>query len=251
MGAVAIMIQTSLCPFPLVMKENVHGHLISLDLPVHPDPLIGLLTFPCYYGPHDKRTRATCIPHVHQRIRRGALVSDDYNATTRASDESTLTSNIRPWLAGVEKKAAVTDPQRSFHPYPPYTRCCRYRGTQSCIDGMYASKTFLSLFTPSLAKVCDFSGVPGAQDHDLVVDTLHNSGKIEVLSPQYGTWNRCDLKRYRQLMDDATPSLPSMHAYSDIEPCLVPLREKMLDSMNIVNAQKGEPPRKTHGPHQE
>ena len=46
-GAVAIMIHTSLCPSLPIMKEYVHGHLISVDLPVHPDPLIGLVTFAC------------------------------------------------------------------------------------------------------------------------------------------------------------------------------------------------------------
>ena len=76
-GGVAIVIHPSLCASLSVMKEYVHGHLILVDLPVNPDPLIGLVTFACYYGPHDKRTRATCIPHLHQIIRRGALVSGD------------------------------------------------------------------------------------------------------------------------------------------------------------------------------
>ena len=108
------------------MKEYVHGQLISVDLPVHLDPLTGLVTFACYYGPHHKRTGVACIPHLHQIIRRGALVSGDYNATTRASDASTLTSNIWPWLGGVEETAAMTDSLRILHPDPPYTRCCRY-----------------------------------------------------------------------------------------------------------------------------
>ena len=55
---VAIMIHTSLCPSLPAMKEYVHGHLISVDLPVHPDPLIGLVTFACYYDPHHKCTHA-------------------------------------------------------------------------------------------------------------------------------------------------------------------------------------------------
>ena len=98
----------------------------------------------------------------------------------------------------------MTDLLRIFHPDPPYTRCRRYRGTQSYIDKIYASKTFLSLFEPSSAKVCDFSGVPGAQDHDPVVVTLHDWGKIEVPPPRCGMWYRRDLKRYRHLMDEAT-----------------------------------------------
>ena len=49
-------------------------------------------------------------------------------------------------------------------------------------------------------------------------------------------------------MEEATPSLPSMHAYSDVEPCFAALREKMLDSMNQVNAENGEPPPKAHDP---
>ena len=119
------MIHTSLCRSLPVMKKYVHGHLISVDLPVHPDPLIGLVTFACYYGPHHKSTRAACIPHLHQMIRRAALVSGDYNAPKRASDASTLTSNIWPWLVGVEKTGAMTNLLRIFHPDPPYTRCGR------------------------------------------------------------------------------------------------------------------------------
>ena len=57
--------------------------------------------------------------------------------------------------------------------------------------------------------------------------------------------------RYRQLMDEATPSLRSAHACSDVEPCYATLTEKMLNSMNKVNAEKAEPPRKTHDTHQE
>ena len=41
------MIHTSLCPSLPDMKEYVHGHLISVDLPVHPDLLIRLVTFAC------------------------------------------------------------------------------------------------------------------------------------------------------------------------------------------------------------
>ena len=50
-------------------------------------------------------------------------------------------------------------------------------------------------------------------------------------------------------MDEVTPLVPSMHAYSDVEPCFLALREKMLDSMNKENAEKGEPRRQTHDPH--
>ena len=183
-GGVAIMIHTSLCPSLPNMKEYVHGHLMSVALPIRPDPLIGLLRFAGYYGPHDKRIRATCIPHLHQRSRQGALVSGDYNTTMGASNASTLNSNI--WL----------------------------------------SKTFLSFFRPSSAKVCNFSGVPGAQDHDPVVVTLQRWSTIEVAPPRCGMWNQRHLKRYRQLMDEATPLLPSMHAYSDVEPCYEALGEK-------------------------
>ena len=248
-GGVAIMIHTSLCPSLPVMKEYVHGHLISVDPPAHPDPLIGLVTFACYYGPHHKRTRAACIPHLHQILRRGPLLSGDYNATTGTSDASTLTSNIWPRLVGVEEMGAMTDLLRIFHPEPPYTRCRRYRGTQSY--RIYASKTFLLLFTPFSAKVCDSSGVPGAQDHDPVVVKLLDWLKKEVPPQRCGMWERRDLRRYRQLMDEATPSLPGAHTYSDVEPCYATLKEKMLDSMNKVNAEKGEPPRKTHYPPQE
>ena len=181
-----MMIQMSLCPSLPVMKEYVHGHLFLVDFPVHPDALIGLVTFACYYGPHHKRTGATCTPHLHKMIRRGALVSGDYNATTRASDAFTLTSNIWPWLVGVEITSTMTDLLRIFQPDPPYTRCRRYRGTQSYIDRIYDSKTFLSLFTPSSAKVCDFSDVPGAQNHDPVVVTLHDWGKKEAPPPRCG-----------------------------------------------------------------
>ena len=152
-GGVAIIVHTSLCPSPPDMQEYVHGHLISVDLPIHPDPLIGLITLACYYGPHDKRTRATCIPHLYNIIKRGALILGDYSATTRASNVSTLTSNIWPWLVGVEKTGAMTDLLGIFHPDPPFTGCRRYRGAQSYIDRIYASKAFLSFFTPSSAKV--------------------------------------------------------------------------------------------------
>ena len=77
-GSVAIMIQTSLCPSLPGMKEHVHGHLISVDLPVHPYHLIGFFTFACHYGPHDEWTRATCIPHPYQKVRQGVLVSGEY-----------------------------------------------------------------------------------------------------------------------------------------------------------------------------
>ena len=135
----------------------------------------------------------------------------------------------------------MTDLLRIFHRGPPYTRCRRYRGTQSYLDRIYASKTFLTLFTPSSAKVCNFSDATGAQDHDPVVVTLHNWGKKEVPPPRCGMWIRRVLKRYGQLMDEATPSQPCAHAYSEVEPCYAALKEKMIDSMNKVNAEKGEP----------
>ena len=53
--------------------------------------------------------------------------------------------------------------------------------------------------------------------------TLHDWGKIELLPPQCGMWNRHDVKRHRQLMEGATPSLPSMNAYNDVEPCYAAL----------------------------
>ena len=45
--------------------------------------------------------------------------------------------------------------------------------------------------------------------------------------------------------------LPSVYAYRDVEPCYATLKGKMLDSRNKVNAEKGEPPCKTHDPQQE
>ena len=81
---------------------------------------------------------------------------------------------IWPWLVGVETTGAMTDLLRICHPDALFTGWRRYRGTLWYIDRIYASKDFLlSLKSPS-GKVCDRSGVPGAQDDDLVVVTLLN-----------------------------------------------------------------------------
>ena len=69
--------------------------------------------------------------------------------------------------------------------------------------------------------------------------------------PRCGMGNRQDVKGYRQLIEEATPSLPSIHGYNDVEPCHAALRERVLYSINKVNAQKGEPPRKAHDPNDE
>ena len=52
-------------------------------------------------------------------------------------------------------------------------------------------------------------------------------------------------------MDEATPLVPSMHAYSDIEPCYAALQEQMLDSMDKRKAEKVELSPKAHDTHQE
>ena len=59
-----------------------------------------------------------------------------------------------------------------------------------------------------------------------MVVTLHDWGKMEAPPPRCAMWKRRDLKRYRQLIDEATSSLPSAHAYSDVEPFYAALKEK-------------------------
>ena len=81
--------------------------------------------------------------------------------------------------------------------------------------------------------------------------TLHDPGKVEVPAPRCRMWNRRALKRNRQLMDEATPSVPSMHAYSDIEPFYAALQEQMVDSMDNRKAEKVELSPKANDTHQE
>ena len=170
---VAILVHTSISPKPPPLYVHIPGVLVSVELHLHPNPLMPPMHLASFYGPHTLKEKLLCKPYLDAMIRDSYLIMGDYNGTTHESHTTTLRANVLPWLAAKAKAGSLVDLLLPHTDSIPYTRVRRFAGTKSYIDRAYGTGLYHNSFEVSSARVIDFSSVHGASDHDpIAVSTL-------------------------------------------------------------------------------
>ena len=195
---VALLVHNSISPNEPDLQVLVPGKLITTSLPLRSDPSMPRVTIASYYGLHTARERLQCEPHLDRLLDKCAVILGDFNAVTHTTHTTAIRPNMWPWLVAKEKSGRLADLVLPHHSEVPYTHVRRYAGTKSYLDKAYGTRLFTSMFSPSGARVLDFSAVRGIQDHDPVLVHTTTWACPHVPEPRCAMWNRRDVDRYKK-----------------------------------------------------
>ena len=159
------------------------------------------------------------------------LIMGDYNGTTHASDTTTLSANVWPWLAAKEKAGSLVDLLIPHTDSIPYTRVRRFAGTRSYIDRAYGTRLYHNSFEVSSARVIDFSSVHGVSDHDPVAVSTIPWTAPHLPETRCAQWNRRDVQLYRALVSHALQDAETPESFQDVEGCYSKITRCMLAAM--------------------
>ena len=238
---VALLIHTSISPHRPAMREHIAGRLISASIPLHSDPSMPPIQVASFYGPHTASGRRLCESPLSQLARECAITLGDYNAVMHPNHTTALKAPIWPWLVARERAGTLTDLLIPHQSSIPYTRVRRYGGSKSYIDRAYGSRLFLSLFQATDARVLDFSGALGIQDHDPILVHACPWSRPAMPEARCALWNRRDVSHFQRAMGALTSDIASPSIAQDCARTYTQLSSLMLQTMREINASKPPP----------
>ena len=74
---VAILVHTSISPKPPPLHIDIPGTLVSVELHLHPNPLVPPMRLASFYGPHTLKEKRVCQPHLDTLLRDSYLIMGD------------------------------------------------------------------------------------------------------------------------------------------------------------------------------